>query len=329
MRLLVVPSNRADMLARFLNAWRQVDHPGWDTVCVIEDGPTRSFDVKADLHVSWAEIEKVVGDDAWVFSRRDSAVRCFGLLLGYHFEAEAVLTLDDDCLPDRGRDPHGRIFAQHLRAMDGHRRWVSSVPGQRTRGLPYRDLGRLDNVMANVGLWSVVADWDAVQSVLGPPEGSFEPPAGNWVVPRGQYVPVCGMNLCVRHEALPLFYFPPMGEGQPYRRFDDIWAGVIAKRLLDHLGWHLSVGEPFVRHLRASDPFDNLVKEAPGIKANETFYRVVDEVPLTTGQKDPVLLVGELGSGLEVHHDPYIRKLGQALQVWSRLCDEVLSWDCV
>ena len=45
------------------------------------------------------------------------------------------------------------------------------------------------------------------------------------------------MSLAFRIEALPLMYLPLMGEGQPYDRFDNIWGGVIAKRVCDHLGW--------------------------------------------------------------------------------------------
>jgi len=45
-----------------------------------------------------------------------------------------------------------------------------------------------------------------------------------------------------------------MGEGQPYRRFDDIWFGVIAKRICDHLGWSIAVGDPHVHHGRCPTP---------------------------------------------------------------------------
>jgi reversibly glycosylated polypeptide/UDP-arabinopyranose mutase len=115
-----------------------------------------------------------------------------------------------------------------------------------------------------------------------------------------------------------LFYFPLMGEGQPYRRFDDIWAGVIAKKVMDHLGWPMSVGEPAVFHVRASDPVQNRIKEMPGITRNETFWQEIDGIELTAG--DPAGCMRELGEQLgRSGSDDYMRRLGMALQVWASL----------
>jgi reversibly glycosylated polypeptide/UDP-arabinopyranose mutase len=310
-RVLVIPSNREKYLCEFLAAWE--GKGGWDSVIVVEDGPTKTFG-----NYSWAEIAKECGDDAWIFSRKDSAIRAFGFLMAWRGGADHVLTLDDDCFPRDG----GNFFGCHLEALGGHRRWVSSVPGMRVRGLPYANVGRLKGVVANVGLWGGYPDLDAISSLALLGEGccpSYTLPLRNQLVPRGQYIPVCGMNLCFTREALPLFYFPPMGEGQPFSRFDDIWAGVIAKRICDHLGWSISVGEPFVEHRRASDPFANLVKEAPGVAANEDFWEAVDGVRLT--ENTALGAVAEMGQGLAPRADPYRAKLGKALQVWVRLLE--------
>ena len=312
---LVIPSNRSDQLAAFFEAWEDVGD--WDHTIVVEDNPTRTFDLPPYIHhFAWDDIEETFGNDAWIFSRRDSAIRCFGFFLAWRVGADLTLTLDDDCRPHDDRP----ICATHRRTMNHHRRWVESVPGMRTRGLPYHTIGRLNNVMASVGLWSDVPDLDAVQTLAGHSHaaGGFQPPSGSRIIPRGQYVPVCGMNLAFRREAAPLFYFPPMGQGQPYRRFDDIWAGVIAKRIMDHLGWHLSVGEPFVRHIRASDPTRNLVAEAPGIAANEGFWEVIDSIPLTA--TTPAECMAEIGHGLYRNFgDPYLHDLGKALEIWAKL----------
>lgn len=310
-KVLVIPSNRGDRLKEFFDAWC-APMGDWDRVIVIEDNPYRTFDLPPSCdHYSWEEIEATLGDSAWIISRRDSAIRCFGFLMAYRGGADLIVTLDDDCYP---REPG--ICAGHLRAMGSHGRWVESVPGMRTRGLPYFNRGRLD-VAANMGLWSRVPDLDAPQTLAGG-VGDFEPPRGSRIVPTGQYTPLCGMNLAFRREATPLFYFPPMGEGQPYRRFDDIWAGVIAKRVIDHLGWRLSAGDPAIEHIRASDPMANLVKEAPGIARNETLWQEIDAVRLTAD--DPACCMAELGDALERDgSDDYARRLGRAMQVWASL----------
>lgn len=316
MKVLVVPSNRPESFTRFMREWG--GKGGWDVSILVEDAPERSFVSAATHHHAWRDVEKFLGEDAWIFSRKDSAIRCFGFLAAWWLGAEHVLTLDDDCFPSwsSGND----LFGRHVWRMSQHRRWISTVPLTRVRGLPYDNPGVLPHVVASVGLWTGIPDLDA-RTQVEEPVTDFQPPCGSWVVPRGQYVPVCGMNLCFRRDALPLFYFPLMGEGQPYRRFDDIWAGVIAKKICDHLGWSISVGEPFVEHRRASDPLVNLEKEAPGVAANETFWEVIDRVRLTAGHS--LGAVRELGRALELGYtDAYLGRLGKALQVWARLLVE-------
>ena len=317
-RILVIPSIRESCLKDFLEAWG-TDKGGWDAVILVEDNPEKSFKAQVAYHFSWAEIDKVLGKDAWIISRRDSAIRCFGFLIAWWLGAKYVLTLDDDCLPVNGHTP---LFDRHMDFMYGHNKWVPSVPGIRTRGLPYENLGSLSSPpVINIGLWEGVADFDGVQTLAHLSAGgrmhNFTPPLGNRIIPRGQYVPMCGMNLCFAREATPFLYFPLMGQDSPYARFDDIWAGVIAKRLCDHLGERVSVGEPFVKHVRASDPFQNLVKEAPGIAANETFWQQIDAVPL--GEPSASAALRELASGLQESKDAYISRLGSALDIWDAL----------
>jgi hypothetical protein len=308
---LVVASNRPECFARFAAAWQGAG--GWDRLILVEDGPTKTFPpVGQTDHYAWDDVERIVGPVHGIFSRRDSAIKAFGFMAAYWLGADMILTLDDDCYPHPGQTA---LVAGHRAAMV-HPVWVESVPGRRTRGLPYRNRGRLPDVVANVGLWSGVADDDAACALVNDP-GPFTPPAGTVVVPHGQFVPVCGMNLAFARKAAPLFYFPKMGAGSPYRRFDDIWGGIIAKRVMDHLGWRMSVGEPFIVHARASDPFKNLVAEAPGVGLNETFWEAVAAAPLTATH--PVAAVAELGVRLAESSEPYTASVGAALQTWTDL----------
>lgn len=317
-KTLVIPSCRAGSLQEFFRAWNGVGD--WDETIVVEDGPARTFSVPDGVrHYAWADIDEELGGDAWIVSRRDSAIRCFGFLMAYRSGADLILTLDDDCFPGVRRGGFA-IGTAHLAAME-HPRWVESIPGMRTRGLPYRNRGRL-RTMANMGIWSGVPDLDAVQTLGGAhphASGGFRAPGGSRVIPAGQYFPMCGMNLAFRAEATPLFYFPPMGDGSPYRRFDDIWSGVVAKRVMDHLGWGFSAGEPIVVHARASDPMANLVKEAPGIARNETLWEEVDRAPLSA--REPAACVREIGDHLAREGDEYTRRLGRALATWGSLFD--------
>jgi reversibly glycosylated polypeptide/UDP-arabinopyranose mutase len=314
--ILVIPSIREDRFNDFMQAWEKTGD--WDEVILIEDNPYKSFVINLNHHYSWKEIEESLGDNSWVISRKDSAIRSFGFLVAQKLGAEYVLTLDDDCYPHDDRP----IFQTHIEKMK-FSKWTESVPFMRTRGLPYKNLGTLVNIVANVGLWSKIPDLDSIQSLNDldfATNGNFQPPLGNRIIPTGQYFPDCGMNYCFRADVIPLSYFPLMGEDSPYCRFDDIWHGVIFKKIIDHLGWYVSVGEPFIAHQRASDVMVNLIKEAPGIRANETFWEKIDGTRLIS--QTPKDCMREIGETIKYDSDNYVAKLGTAIQVWVELIEQ-------
>ncbi|HZP20390.1 MAG TPA: hypothetical protein VFB16_09285 [Bauldia sp.] len=300
----VVASNRGDSLTAFLAAWSPAP---WSEMVVVEDGPRKTFDLGRPgvplHHVAWDDIaaEAAVGRPD-PFSRRDSAIKLFGFwLAATRLGADIVIGLDDDCLPVG--EPAGFVAA-HLSALAPRPRWVPSHDDLPTRGLPYYDLGTMEGAVANMGLWQGIADHDAPQTLalrrLGLSGHDHRPGAGSRLMHPRQYWPWCAMNIAFRAEVLPLLYMPKMGEGSPYRRFDDIWSGIILQRCCRHLGLLLSAGDPHIRHNRASDPMANLEKEAPGIRANEDFWKVVDAVPLTEMETDPLACMEAVASHFAV-----------------------------
>lgn len=307
MNILVVPTIRENCIAEFLDAWQ---YENFDEVVVVEDNPTKTFDINKKHHYSWKEIEEEWGKDSWIFSRRDSAIRSFGFWKAYQLGAKVIYTLDDDCYPL----PDEYFTITHQSNLEDTPKWGELIVGLRTRGLPYFNIGTLP-VVANVGLWTNIPDLDAINQIANPIL-DFEPNVKeNRVMPHGQYFPFCGMNFCFKREVTPMSYLPLMGEGQPYRRFDDIWFGIIFKKVCDHLNYYITSGHPFVEHKRASHPLINLVKEAPGIQTNETFWEVVDEVALTC--KTPKDCMLEIGDGLYSNKDEYIKRLGEAITIWA------------
>jgi reversibly glycosylated polypeptide / UDP-arabinopyranose mutase len=320
-KILVIPSIREECFINFIEAWAELGD--WDEVILVEDNPEKTFDLdnlyKDIVHYSHKDIFKYTSQ-SWIFSKRDSAIRSFGFLIAYQRGADYILTLDDDCYP-YDDEP---IFQRHIKEMHSHNKWTTSCGRQRTRGLPYKNLGKTTNIVANMGLWTNIPDFDAVQTLSYPEStnGQFHPSLINWpsrIIPNGQYFPLCGMNFCFKREVAPLAYFPLMGQDQPYSRFDDIWFGIIFKKIIDHLGWNVSVGEPFVEHKKASNVFTNLKKEAPGIEANESFWEIVDSIDLVgTNPKD---CMEEMGTELQAlkQENEYITKLGNAIVTWSHM----------
>ena len=319
MNVLVVPTIREKCIIEFIEAWEMSEH--WDEVVVIEDNPEKSFDVNLRHHYSWKEIEETLGEQAWIISRRDSSIRSFGFLMAYRLGAKFIFTLDDDCYPSRSKGLHeSYLVAEHIKNLTETPRWVPSVPGQRTRGLPYKNFGKAQNVMLSVGLWEGTPDFDAIQTLSGQSQELNLPETR--VMPIGQYFPICGMNLAFRREFTPLTYFMLQGDGYPYRRFDDIWFGVVAKKICDHLGWMITCGKPYVCHTKASDPFVNLVKEAPGVKHNEHFWELIDSIPLT--KRTPADCMSEIGAYLETQDDEYHKRLGLAIRTWAGLYSPIV-----
>ncbi len=321
---LIVPSNNIDRVAEFIEAWKPFRD--WDAMYLIEDAAVRSETPDGvDYHFAWNDIEAALGDAHWCISRRDSAIRSFGFLAAYRAKFEFIATLDDDCHPIGSSG----FIGSHATALRGAPLWTPSVPGYRTRGMPYLGAG-IHPVALNMGLWAGIPDLDSIQALSGAsiPLSAIHPPGhgtphgshlepSNRVIPHGQFFPLCGMNLAFRREFAPLMYFGLQGDGYPYRRFDDIWCGLWAKKCLDQLGEWVTVGSPLIDHQRASAPMVNLVKEAPGIAHHEQFWQTINAADLS-GCRIPVECMRQVGHHL-AQQAGYVSKLGHAIQVWTDL----------
>ncbi len=296
------------------------------TIVVCEDQPHKTIKIpkigKQILHYSWKEIDEDLGKDSWIIPRRVSAIRSYGFLQAYKLGADIIMTIDDDCYPVSNHN----FVEDHTRnlTLSSPKNWINTNPDVRhmyTRGMPY--LNRNEQpVMLSHGIWTNVLDHDApthLQQLNF--KASF---AENFLyfIPNGTYFPMCSMNMAFRREITPLMYFPLMGEDNQgnkwgYDRFDDIWAGIFAKKIMDHLGYGVVNGSPMVEHRKASDPFKNLQKEARGIHANEEFWMNVSQVTLTKSSIQECY--DELLDKTEFPKSIYFTNLIKASYIWNKL----------
>jgi hypothetical protein len=330
---VVVPTNRPDRLAEFGRVWGEGP---WDDAIVVFDGPRSECSLEwpnATIYC-WDDYEALCGSDSWIFSRRDSACRSFGFLQAVRRGADCVITLDDDCHPMASSEVP-QFLETHLHNLRRPPPWVSTVPGLRVRGVPY-DEPDMDwdgpPVLVSMGLWCDVPDLGAVEalalrSALSGEHRSmltrFRPAGGTRVASPHQFFPFCGMNFAFRRAALPALYFPRMGEGSCFARFDDIWCGLLLQRIFAQTGDLITIGEPWVRHTQASDAMENLVKEAPGIAAHEQYWRILAALPIE-GDTLPAC-ARSAAENLELQKDIFLAEWGRALRAWLSLCEKVMA----
>ncbi|MEK7589172.1 MAG: hypothetical protein AAB479_00890 [Patescibacteria group bacterium] len=307
-RVIVASIRPADLL-KWISAW------GWDRdkLIIVEDLPRKS-DLGAYFpnHFSHSEIDAELGDNSWIIPRKTSAIKSFGVYVAYRQNVDWVIVLDDDCYPTADKESFVSHHFQNLnRQVDLN--WVATGD-QYTRGYPYFIRGKSEVILSH-GLWDLYPDYDAVMS-LARPGLPFN--GQDQVIPRWNFFPMCGMNVAFNIKIAPLMYFGLQGLGYPFDRFDDIWCGVFAKKIIDHLGLAVFSGQPAIQHTKLSNLLVNLRKEAPGIEENESVWQAVQAVVLT--KKDIIPMARELFENVMLESD-FWAKYRKAALTWLNLFD--------
>ncbi len=318
---VVIPTIRnLDFLKSWTKQFEDVE------IIVCEDHPQKSIKIpsigKKIHHYSWHEIDQDLGQKSWIIPRKVSAIRNYGFLQAYKMGADIIVTLDDDCYPVDNH-PLVELHQQNL-SLKVPQQWTNTYPDARymyTRGMPYLNRDEAP-VMISHGLWTNVLDFDGPQHLQNLNFKAQFAEHFLQIIPQNTYYPMCSMNLAFRREVIPLMYFPLMGEDRRghkwgFDRFDDIWAGIFSKKIMDHLGYSVVNGAPFIEHRKASDPFNNLIKEAAGIKMNEQIWKEVDQVQLTAST--PITAYQELIDKIKFPQDEYFVKLKKAIKIWLSL----------
>lgn len=304
----------------FLKAWQ--DEFADCHLIVVEDHPKREIKIPnknflSIKHFCWSEINRDLGRNAWIVSRENAGIRCYGFWKAYQEGAEVIITIDDDCYPVGKGFVKSHLENLSLKAPQG---WFPTFPHAQflyTRGIPYKIRDKYPVVLSH-GLWSGAIDLDGRTELeigrvnLYP----FNHPLRVFI-PLGYFFPMCTMNLAFKREITPLMYFPLMGQNWLHDRFDDIWAGIFVKKILDHLGLAVVSGSPLVDHRKASDPAANFQREKRGMKTNEILWKKVQQVQLT--KKTPKDCYLELTKKIKFPKEKYFAKLKEAMMIWASL----------
>jgi reversibly glycosylated polypeptide/UDP-arabinopyranose mutase len=323
---VVIPSIRS---LRNLEHWR--DALEGVHVIVIQDGdPAVELEIPPGLDVTvWArpDIDRLLGERSWVISSYDSACRCFGFLVA---TARYIYTLDDDCIPPPHRATRSaNPLLDHLENLrsPSHPDYFNTLYDvEFVRGYPHslRD-GRPTAI--SHGLWLDHPDLDAVTQRARPELRIRDEVPVVQTVPRGAQYSMCGMNLAFDRALIgPAMYFGLMGAGQPWGRYDDLWAGWCSKVICDHLGYGAKTGRPYIVHQKASNWKTNLEREANGLRWAADLHAFFEGVAFdhrhTTVAECYIELAGQMQDGLGAL-DPYFVRLAEAMIVWVELWEEI------
>lgn len=294
-------------------------------VIVVKDGdPDAELTIPPGVDATvWTrpDIDALLGPRSWVISSRDSACRCFGFLVS---RARYIFTFDDDCAPPPGRRASGpanpvRGHMANLRSPAYPDYFNTLFDIEFVRGFPHA-LRQGRPTAISHGLWLGHPDLDAVTQRENPLLRIREEIPVVQTVPRGIQYSMCGMNLAFDRDLIgPAMYFGLMGEGQPWGRYDDLWAGWCSKLICDHLGFGVKTGRPYVVHNKASDWRNNLRREANGMKWAPALYEFFDNISFESHQRSVedcyLSLADQVESRLGVL-DSYFVRLARAMRIW-------------
>jgi len=322
---IVIPSIR-DL--DFLEAWKEFFQEFH--LVIIQDGNPEKF-----LKIPpWADYElynrndinKILGDKySWIISSQDASIRNFGFLVS---KKTFIYTIDDDCLP--AEDHKG----QRINALFKHIQNLvtNSTPyffntlydpyengSDFVRGYPYSLRQGVPTAISH-GIWLNAPDYDAPTQLFKVNERNTRFADVTLTIPHGVLYPMCSMNVAFNRKLIGAAFMQGlMGSGQPWARYDDMFAGWASKVIADHLGLGVKSGSPYIRHNKASNPFTNLKKEYMGLFWQEDLIEFFRQVRFSLSAQTPEQCYLELAQMIRKnfeHVNEYFDRLATAMEQW-------------
>ena len=156
------------------------------------------------------------------------------------------------------------------------------------------------------------------------------------MVGNGTFMPINTQNTAIATEILPCFYDVMQGynfKGLKIDRYSDIWAGFLAKKVIDHMGDKITVGQPLARHIRNShDLLNDLKLELWGMLLTEKFIAWLESLDLNGSSyiESYNFLAKDMKKTLAASFDDlpirkYFEKLSAAMLIWTSACSKVLD----
>lgn len=327
---IVIAALRPD-LTTFFEGWRTI-FSRFHLIIIKEPNLQSDLQIPSgfDHHVyTKSDIERVIGSIPINFSGH--SCRYFGYLIS---SKKYIISIDDDCLPakDGSGSPIDAI-AQHITNLktpatpfffntlyDPFREGADFV-----RGYPFSLRNGVDCVLSS-GLWLNVADYDAPTQAVKPKERNTRYVDAVLTVPLRSLMPVSGINIGFNRQVLGPALVPALrlqSEGkQRWETMEDIWCGMCAKVVCDHLGLGVKTGLPYVWRNVSGNAWESLKREWEGVKLMEEivpFFQSL-KLPRTVATADQcVVQMASLVRERLGPVDPVFGRAAEAMEEWVKL----------
>ncbi|XP_068665959.1 probable UDP-arabinopyranose mutase 5 [Aristolochia californica] len=337
---IVIAALRPD-LSIFLEEWR-VFFSRFHLI-IIKD-PDLKEDLKIPTGFNYnlytkSDMDQILGSVSSSLSFSGYLCRYFGYLISCK---KYIVAFDDDCVP--ARDDKGQLVdpvAQHIINLsspatpfffntlyDPYREGADFV-----RGYPFSLRHGVECALSS-GLWLNLADYDAPTQLVKPRERNSRYVDAVLTVPVGAMMPVSGINIGFKREVVGPAMVPGFwlsGEGKKrWETMEDIWCGMCAKVVCDHLGLGVKSGLPYVWRDKEEgcDVLQSLKREWEGVKLIEEvvpFFRSV-RLPRTavTAEQCVIEIAGLVKDRLG-QVDPVFERAANAMVEWITLWKNVTS----
>ncbi|GAX85093.1 hypothetical protein CEUSTIGMA_g12513.t1 [Chlamydomonas eustigma] len=311
----------------FLDKWRSVLQAYH--IIVIQSG-VENLQIPEGFNITIyrvSDAKKILGDDAWCLINNDGSLnRSFGYIMS---QKKYVYTFDEGCLC--ASDPSGKeidALAEHLVNLtspatpfffntlyDPYRPGTDFV-----RGYPFSLREGVATAVSH-GLWLNRPDYDTATALVKPHERNARYVDAVLTVPKGVLYPMSSINLAFDREAIGASMYNCMSIiEQPG---DEMWSGLCAKVISDHLGHGHKTGLPYIWNSEKpiAKLVSNIQKDTKVLLWQEELVPFFSQLKLSPASNTAVLAYTEIAETVKKQlgpKDQYFMQLSEAMLCWVR-----------
>jgi hypothetical protein len=189
------------------------------------------------------------------------------------------------------------------------------------------------NVMIRAGLWTDVPDIDVITHLERNPRATgIKKEYMDTIVGLGDgmFAPVNTQNTAFHTDLMPLIYAIPMGDtvdGMQISRYDDIWLGYFAEKVMHAVSGTVAYGTPISTHDRnVHNLYSELEHEAIGVRLNEIVVDQLSKIELTESNYSTnyIQLLNSFRKGITGHvpypFQAYFKQMLDNMEVYANAC---------